>query len=348
MGLGTVGGLAGGIFGTIRNSWAGGSVSNSSGGYAGGLVGYTAGSIYDSYSISSVSGVSPLGGLVGYSFRSTVTDGYYDSQTSGQSDTGKGTPQTTAQLTSGLPTGFDPTVWGSNASINNGYPYLLWTQASSPPASPTVFMPTAAATPTSPTASLPPGVAPFPNLQVANLTQGINTTVAVSTPTKTQPNNYSFVSASNAWQYLTEPQLESMVALAFGDLLGRLPASVAPGFETQVRNLIVQYLGKPGDVVSITDPALIALDIALSALTQHYIEQYSNTLNNPVLAGSVMYAAQVAANSGIDYLTALLLNPGGTVATGGAGVAGAIGAGVAQSTISDVFQLLSVLSTGAQ
>ena len=24
-----------------------------------------------------------------------------------------------------LPAGFDPAIWGQNASINNGYPYLL-------------------------------------------------------------------------------------------------------------------------------------------------------------------------------------------------------------------------------
>jgi hypothetical protein len=30
---------------------------------------------------------------------------------------------------SGLPSGFDPTAWGSNPSVNNGYPYLLWEKA---------------------------------------------------------------------------------------------------------------------------------------------------------------------------------------------------------------------------
>jgi hypothetical protein len=38
---------------------------------------------------------------------------------------------TTAQLKSGLQTGFDPTVWGIAASINDGYPYL---KALPPPA----------------------------------------------------------------------------------------------------------------------------------------------------------------------------------------------------------------------
>jgi len=30
-----------------------------------------------------------------------------------------------AQLKSGLPTGFDPTIWGHDPAINNGLPYLL-------------------------------------------------------------------------------------------------------------------------------------------------------------------------------------------------------------------------------
>src|SRR5262249_30038094 len=29
------------------------------------------------------------------------------------------------EMKAGLPTGFDPTVWGSNPSINDGYPWLL-------------------------------------------------------------------------------------------------------------------------------------------------------------------------------------------------------------------------------
>jgi hypothetical protein len=32
---------------------------------------------------------------------------------------------TTIQLQSGLPTGFDPSIWGEDPSINGGLPYLL-------------------------------------------------------------------------------------------------------------------------------------------------------------------------------------------------------------------------------
>jgi hypothetical protein len=30
-----------------------------------------------------------------------------------------------AQFQSGLPAGLDPTIWGENARINGGFPYLL-------------------------------------------------------------------------------------------------------------------------------------------------------------------------------------------------------------------------------
>jgi hypothetical protein len=32
---------------------------------------------------------------------------------------------TTEQLQSGLPEGFDPSIWGESADINGGLPYLL-------------------------------------------------------------------------------------------------------------------------------------------------------------------------------------------------------------------------------
>jgi hypothetical protein len=55
--------------------------------------------------------------------------------TSGVTDPSKGagnrtdetgiTGLTDAQLKFALPTGFDPSVWGQNGAINNGWPYLL-------------------------------------------------------------------------------------------------------------------------------------------------------------------------------------------------------------------------------
>jgi hypothetical protein len=59
----------------------------------------------------------------------------WDLDTSGINDPGQGvggktnypgvTGLTDTQLKSALPAGFDPKIWGQNAGINGGYPYLL-------------------------------------------------------------------------------------------------------------------------------------------------------------------------------------------------------------------------------
>ena len=77
------------------------------------------------------------GGLVGTISGGTITDSFYDTTTSGQSDTGKGTGKTTAEMktlatftdtaTTGLSTSWDfDTIWNidNTSTINNGYPYL--------------------------------------------------------------------------------------------------------------------------------------------------------------------------------------------------------------------------------
>ncbi len=125
---------------------------------AGGLVGLAEGSISYVYATGNVSGFDDVGGLIGsigsgatvnqaYSYGSasasnstpvalgasiglnggaTLTTIYWDSSNN-QSATGVGsgvnstTPLTTAQLTSGLPSGFSATIWG----YNGGLPYLL-------------------------------------------------------------------------------------------------------------------------------------------------------------------------------------------------------------------------------
>jgi len=73
-----------------------------------------------------VTGAITVGGLVGVN-SGTVTSSYYDSETSGQSDTGKGDPKTTAEMKSQTTfVGWDfDEVWGIDAEINDGYPYLL-------------------------------------------------------------------------------------------------------------------------------------------------------------------------------------------------------------------------------
>jgi hypothetical protein len=110
---------------------------NASGNAAGGLIGINDGSIKNSYSTGKSTGVDATGGLLGVDGSSPggLTNTYWDMTTSGITNPsqGAGTPAndpgitglTTDQLQSGLPAGFDPSVWGESANINNGLPYLL-------------------------------------------------------------------------------------------------------------------------------------------------------------------------------------------------------------------------------
>ena len=60
----------------------------------------------------------------------SATDVYWDTTTSVNTlGCGEGsasvTGLTTAQLQSGLPAGFDPSIWNESAGANKGLPYLL-------------------------------------------------------------------------------------------------------------------------------------------------------------------------------------------------------------------------------
>lgn len=124
-----LGGLAGVNYSTIANSYAKGSVTGTSNS-VGGLVGIAANSgstITNCYSIGSVTGGSQVGGALGAN-HGTVSAVFYNSDTSGQTDTNKGTPVTTAQLkTLATYTGWSfSSIWTLNANDNNGYPALAW------------------------------------------------------------------------------------------------------------------------------------------------------------------------------------------------------------------------------
>jgi hypothetical protein len=137
---GVMGGLVGESEGSILNSYATGNMSSVIG-YAGGMIGYNSGEVGSSYStgIPSLTGTGQaVGGFVGeddWEFDGDISDSYWDVTTSGVTnpDEGAGRPSndpgitglTTDQLQSGLPTGFDPSIWAENADINNGLPYLL-------------------------------------------------------------------------------------------------------------------------------------------------------------------------------------------------------------------------------
>jgi hypothetical protein len=65
---------------------------------------------------------------------STLDHNYWDSTTTGKNGHegcddrrcgGQSKGRSTEQLQSGLPAGFDPNIWGEQANINGGLPYLL-------------------------------------------------------------------------------------------------------------------------------------------------------------------------------------------------------------------------------
>jgi len=95
----SVGGLVGDNWyyeGTVSNSYSTGSVTGST--HVGGLVGVNYyGSVTHSYSTGSVTGSSQVGGLVGYN-TDTVSNSFWDIETSGQAISDGGTGNTTAEM----------------------------------------------------------------------------------------------------------------------------------------------------------------------------------------------------------------------------------------------------------
>jgi len=133
-----MGGLVGGNFGTIVDSYARGAVSGGRGSEAGGLAGGNfGGTVQTSYATGAVSAAASdktrIGGLIGDNESAQrILQTAWDRTTSGigtctgYTDAGVDcTGLTTEQFKAALPTGFDPKVWGQNAAVNRGYPYLL-------------------------------------------------------------------------------------------------------------------------------------------------------------------------------------------------------------------------------
>jgi putative cell wall-binding protein len=116
-----VGGLVGLSYGDFWNSYAEGNVTGDS--YVGGLCGGAYGNdpfkdIFRCFSTGAVHSLNPgiqRGGLVGYAAPDVrITDSYYDSTRSGQTDTGKGEPRTTAQMKAGSPSPEIYTNWSED------------------------------------------------------------------------------------------------------------------------------------------------------------------------------------------------------------------------------------------
>ena len=122
------GGLVGGNVGDITNSYATGDVSGNE--YVGGFVGRSMGNIKNCYSTGVVSGEHNVGGFVGenmdWDIKGNIEYSYYDKETTGQDDTGKGIPKTTAEMMqqSTFETWDFTNIWRINEG--NSYPYLRW------------------------------------------------------------------------------------------------------------------------------------------------------------------------------------------------------------------------------
>jgi len=115
--------------GTITNSYSTGAAGIGKHGTVGGFADFSEGLLNTSYS----TGAATRNGKLEAGFANVISgsaNDYWDTDTSGttrgcrKTCTGV-TGLTTAQLQSGLPAGFDPSVWAESASINNGYPYLI-------------------------------------------------------------------------------------------------------------------------------------------------------------------------------------------------------------------------------
>jgi len=142
---------------TISNSYSSGFVSGDDS--VGGLVGVNeySSTISKSYSIGFVSGDTNVGGLVGYIYNSTVSNSFWDTETSWQSSSNGGTGKTTAEMnnvttftdlsTAGLSSPWDfvgnpnddtGTVdyWDIDGVTNDCYPFLSWQRDGPPPEAP--------------------------------------------------------------------------------------------------------------------------------------------------------------------------------------------------------------------
>ncbi len=131
-----VGGMVGWNGGRISDCYSFGSVSGTT--YVGGLVGENhsySGTISNCYSTGEVSGDEPVGGLVGRNLRGTITNSFWDIQTSGRSNSAGGTGLPTAEMQT--ESTFTDAGWDFVGKTVNGiediwfipqqdYPHLWW------------------------------------------------------------------------------------------------------------------------------------------------------------------------------------------------------------------------------
>jgi len=137
------GGLVGGNYGIVNDSYSSADVAGNScvGGLVGvnGFLGDSSGTVNDCYSTASVNGENDVGGLVGYNYEGTVSNSFWDTETSGQTSSDGGTGMTTAEMKS-IAT-LSGATWDIVAVANPGirnlsyiwnivddatYPFLSW------------------------------------------------------------------------------------------------------------------------------------------------------------------------------------------------------------------------------
>ncbi|MBB3069227.1 putative repeat protein (TIGR02543 family) [Paenibacillus baekrokdamisoli] len=108
----------------VSNSFALGNVTGVN--LVGGLIGFNSNTTFsNNYATGKVTGNPHTGGLIGYG--SNVSNGFYNKETTGQSDTGKGNPVSTAEMrlqATYTNWTFDTSTWTIDPAHNNGFPYL--------------------------------------------------------------------------------------------------------------------------------------------------------------------------------------------------------------------------------
>ena len=138
-GFSLVGGLVGINWGNVTGCYVTGSVSGTGTSGVGGLVGENIFNVNNCYSTAIVSGSEEVGGLVGRNYEGTVSNSFWDIQTSGQTTSVGGTGKTTAEMKN-IAT-FSGAGWDIIAVANPGernpsyiwnivngvtYPFLSW------------------------------------------------------------------------------------------------------------------------------------------------------------------------------------------------------------------------------
>ncbi len=140
----SVGGLVGRNSDYVADCYARGTTKGTS--CVGGLIGTHEDELYYSYAVGPVSGNSDTGGLVGLFDGYIVFKSYYDKDTTGQSDTGKGEPRSTEELK--FRANYERWGFAHIWTITDGetYPILRW-QEGAPMGGFGVMIPSGAAQP---------------------------------------------------------------------------------------------------------------------------------------------------------------------------------------------------------